>query len=325
MSLSAVEALLLADCPPAWKVVLMVIAKHGRGLNGNGGRPGLRRIARLAGIGRSTLVEILALLEAKGWLTWIKGSAKKHRANAYTIRFEAIPIHNWVGNLTSKESELGQNLDQSEIWTRPESELVQKEALTRPESGPEASTEANTSTRTLFAKDEPSQAKSPRKKKSIKETTEEKPPDPRHTPIRKAWERHYAEQVKRPPPKWNGHEAKALSQFLDDNSTLTVADFDTILANRARSPGITHTYRLSQWINRYALSWLDGLADDWGHTITGGKPNGITTPESKQSKIDSAFEQVRTKLRGVDTPRVEGHRNPDGADRQPGANRTDGG
>lgn len=143
MSLNAMEKLLLADCPPVWKVVLMVIARHGRGPNGNDGRPGLQRLARLAGIGRSTLVQILGLLEAKGWLTWVKGSAERHTANTYTIHFDKIPMLDWIeAKPASPESGPGQNLDQSEIWPRPESELVQKASISSPESGPEASTEA---------------------------------------------------------------------------------------------------------------------------------------------------------------------------------------
>lgn len=215
MSLSAVEALLLADCPPVWKVVLMVIARHGRGVNGNGGRPGLRRIARLAGIGRSTLVQILALLEAKGWLTWVKGSAKTHKANTYTIHFDKIPLLDWEETLPSPESELVQNLDQpyAEIRTSPEPELVQKEAKTSPESGPEAVTEGSTKNRSANASH--SKSKFTECVRAIHDSWARLNPDLGFP--------------------WGKAEGNQLKLWLNKNSTVTLPQFEAMLRNREQS------------------------------------------------------------------------------------------
>ena len=172
--------------------------------------------------------------------------------------------------------------------------ITQHESIPEPEPEPEPeplNPSANSSEKTEIngglsfssSTDKPSKSKSPRKRKSAK-PKRENPPDPRHTPIRKAWERHFEEQVKSPPPKWNGYEAKALSRFLDDNQKLKVEDFETILANRARSPGITQAVRLSSWINRTALCWLHGPANDFGRPITGDQ--ATRKPVQKISEID---------------------------------------
>jgi hypothetical protein len=131
----------------------------------------------------------------------------------------------------------------------------------------------------------PAKAKSPLKKP--KAENPKPPPDPKHVPLREAFKCYYQNAVGHPAP-WDGQEAAALKKFLKANPTITPQDWDTILSNRAAS-SVTHAYPLSKWIGT-ALSWLNGLADDWGHTITGGIKNGRSTAESKQERIDAAFE-----------------------------------
>jgi hypothetical protein len=281
MSRNAIEILLDADCSIAEKMLLLIIYRHGRGADGKGSFPGVRRLARIAGISTSTTWTSLSAMRGKNWLSWSPGNAREREPNTYTIRFDAIPIipDLWRSPIQPRPNPVStaDTVPVSISDTPPVSDPVSV-----------AATEANTKQeqeQNLFAQDKPVQATSPRKRKSGK-AEPEKPPDPRHTPIRKAWERHFEEQVKRQPPKWNGYEAKALSRFLDDNPMFKVEDFETILANRVRSPGITHAVRLSSWINRTALCWLHGPANDFGRPITGDQ--ATRKPPQKISEIDHA-------------------------------------
>ncbi len=92
MSRSAVEDILdNASLPMAEKMVLIVIARHGRGLNGSGGYPSLRLIAMKAGCGRSKVDNTLRSLEAKGILTRISGGSGKKKVNVYDIHPDKVP------------------------------------------------------------------------------------------------------------------------------------------------------------------------------------------------------------------------------------------
>jgi hypothetical protein len=157
--------------------------------------------------------------------------------------------------------------------------------------------------------------KKPRKRKSSK-AEELEPPNPKHMPIRAMFNAYYVEKNGRPAP-WGGREAKRLDEFLKENPDITVQDFETILDNRARSP-VTHAYPLSKWMN-IALSWLNGLADDWGHTITGGKPNGRSTAQSKQDRTIAAINEAIASVQEVDHGRIREDRDSDGRGSHEGA------
>ncbi|WP_158750227.1 helix-turn-helix domain-containing protein [Acidobacterium sp. S8] len=92
MSRSAVEVLLDADCSSVEKLVLLAIARHGRGTDGSGGYPSVRRIAKMAGVSRSTVKRTVDSLRAKKWLSWSSGNARENKANTYTLHLDAIPM-----------------------------------------------------------------------------------------------------------------------------------------------------------------------------------------------------------------------------------------
>jgi hypothetical protein len=92
VSRSAVEVLLDADCSLVEKMVLQIIARHGRGSDGSGGHPSARRIALMAGVSRSTLHYVLISLRTKGWISWTSGNARENKANTYTLYLNAIPM-----------------------------------------------------------------------------------------------------------------------------------------------------------------------------------------------------------------------------------------
>jgi hypothetical protein len=92
VSRSAKEALLYADCSPVEKVVLQAIADHGRGMDGSGGFPSVRRFALIARVRPSTVHIALKTLAAKGWLSWSRAS--KNSASTYTIHHDAISTVN---------------------------------------------------------------------------------------------------------------------------------------------------------------------------------------------------------------------------------------
>jgi DNA-binding transcriptional MocR family regulator len=89
MSLNAVEDLYYVECPGVEKSVLQVIALHGRGTDGNGGYPSIRRIALMSGFSRSTVQLALTALRDKGWLEWSRAS--KNSQNIYAIHIDKIP------------------------------------------------------------------------------------------------------------------------------------------------------------------------------------------------------------------------------------------
>lgn len=86
------EIILDANCSSIEKLVLLVIARHGRGKDGSGGFPSVRRIARIAGISTSTLHSVLGEMRKKKWLSWNPGSVKENKANEYTLHLSEIPL-----------------------------------------------------------------------------------------------------------------------------------------------------------------------------------------------------------------------------------------
>lgn len=72
-------------------MVLIVIARHGQGINGNGTFATVRRIALMARISTSTAWTALKAMRQKGWLSWNPGNVKGNIANTYTLHLEAIP------------------------------------------------------------------------------------------------------------------------------------------------------------------------------------------------------------------------------------------
>lgn len=92
MSRSVVELLLDADCSLVEKMILQVVARHGKGSDGSGGYPSIRRIALMSRISTSTTRGALGAMRKKKWLSWSSGNAQENKANEYTIHLDAIPM-----------------------------------------------------------------------------------------------------------------------------------------------------------------------------------------------------------------------------------------
>jgi hypothetical protein len=98
------------------------------------------------------------------------------------------------------------------------------------------------------------------------------------------------EHINHIPAPWDEQEAGILSRWLKKNATITREQWQNILRHRRASP-INQTAPLSRWMP-LALSWLEGMADEWGNRldeqgnrITGGKGNGATKPSpNKQDR-----------------------------------------
>ena len=144
VSRSAVETLFDADCQTLEKIVLMVIARHGQGTDGSGGRPSLRRIAKIAGVSCSTLHYVLISLRTKGWLSWNPGNASENKANTYTLHFDAIPMlpDLWRSSSQTRLAHRGSPASQPDSFT----EAALPRFGSKPASPAEyqANTEANT-------------------------------------------------------------------------------------------------------------------------------------------------------------------------------------
>jgi hypothetical protein len=142
MSLSAVEIILReCDCPTVEKMVLMAIASHGKGTDGNESRPSVRRVAKMAGISTSTVHYALDSLRAKGWLSWDSGNFGKKTANIYTIHLDAISRINWTLYRTSGVS-LTESLTANPVSRSPRHPVSRFGLPSVSLAGHEASTEA---------------------------------------------------------------------------------------------------------------------------------------------------------------------------------------
>jgi len=117
----------------------------------------------------------------------------------------------------------------------------------------------------------------------------------RFSPFKEAFCGYYQSRNGIPAP-WNGREAKDLKVWLESNPTVSLEQWGAILRNRARSP-VAHGNPLSAWI-RYAASWLNGAAGEFGRPIEGGM-NG------KSGKINHNIQMLRDSL-GQDQVCVDG-------------------
>jgi hypothetical protein len=255
MSLQILEVILMADCPAVEKLVLLTIAKHGKGANGSGGYPGLRRIAQIVGISRSTLHSVLATLRAKRWLSWTSGSPEA--SNIYRIYVEAIPMLDLTRSASHPDS-----VAEPPPWLR---ERVTRGSTPDPVAEPEASTKKQKQIPNPSPKSKPSEA------------------DPRHGLFKKSFMRYYRQKVGTDPP-WDGREGAALSKFLTASPQFTHEQWLRILDNRTLSPNLPHADRLSVWINTRALAWLNGPADQWGTLISGANAHAAPNRASDRGK-----------------------------------------
>ncbi len=126
MSRSAMEVILDADCTGYEKLVLMVIARHGRGTNGSGSFPSVRRIARMAGISTFTVNFTLKSLKEKPWFKLRSGVGRG--VNKYDLDLGAIPMlpdlwaHRSVSAVDTQEDRNVLTVDTQE--SQPESRSV---------------------------------------------------------------------------------------------------------------------------------------------------------------------------------------------------------
>lgn len=87
---------------------------------------------------------------------------------------------------------------------------------------------------------------------------------------------------------WDGKEAGSLARWLKKNPTITREQWQAILRNRRDSP-VGQKTELSRWIG-LALSWLDGLADEWGKP-TGG--NGHVGNTKKPTIVEAQLAELQ--------------------------------
>jgi len=122
-----------------------------------------------------------------------------------------------------------------------------------------------------------------RRTKKKKASKLKPPPDPRHKPFWEDWETYFKTKNKCPAPE-DEQEHWHLGRFLKKNLGMKREEWRTILNNRGHSP-VTHARSLSQWIS-FALSWLNGLADDWGKPISENSNSRKPPASQKISGID---------------------------------------
>jgi hypothetical protein len=97
---------------------------------------------------------------------------------------------------------------------------------------------------------------------------------------------YYLHKTEKPAP-WDGKEAARLSGWMRANPTITRDEWRRILTNRARSP-VAHAVPTSVWINR-AVSWLNGPADEWGKSLTGGNTGNGKGNHSNSAELADAY------------------------------------
>jgi hypothetical protein len=82
------DAVIMARCSPSEKLCLMMIATHAK-RDGTGAYPGIRRIAKLTGLARSTVENNMATLIGRGYLSITK-RGNQVSSNEYTIRVATL-------------------------------------------------------------------------------------------------------------------------------------------------------------------------------------------------------------------------------------------
>lgn len=129
------------------------------------------------------------------------------------------------------------------------------------------------------------------KKRNIKQdqrhSRAERPSDPRKAGFRAAIDTYAAfKHVKLP---WDGSEAKALDLLLRSAPDLTLADFQTCLNHRARSPGTPHGERPRVWLP-HVLKYQEAPLDQFGKTEGS---NGTGNYQGKtRSSLNAAHEAI---------------------------------
>lgn len=126
-------------------------------------------------------------------------------------------------------------------------------------------TETSTSTSTGTKTEEQKQVQVQKQKRSAKAKPVAEPTE--HTLFRQDFDRFFQHKNQAPAP-WDAKEATVLSRWMKANPTISRAQWQTILNNRARSP-CAYAAPLSKWIGS-ALAFLNGTADDWGKPTEGG-------------------------------------------------------
>lgn len=125
-----------------------------------------------------------------------------------------------------------------------------------------------------------------RREENIKEkqkpSRDKREPDSRHIPFRVAVEAYGAHlRVKLP---WDGSEAKQLDLLLKSSPDLTLAEFQSCLNHRARSPGTPHGERPRSWLPNI-LKYQQGPLNEFGKT---GESNGAFGITKDRKHLDGA-------------------------------------
>lgn len=112
-------------------------------------------------------------------------------------------------------------------------------------------------------------------------------PDPRFFPFRLAFDGYFKRKNNVPAP-WDEKEASNLSRWLKKNPTITLEQWNEILAHRAESP-VNHATELSVWIGK-ALTWLTKAAGEFGDR--GGFIAPTTVTQRSMAAAKRALERM---------------------------------
>jgi hypothetical protein len=126
--------------------------------------------------------------------------------------------------------------------------------------------------------------------------------DERTTPFKEDFERAFKYDNNAPAP-WDGKEGARLLSWLKANPTITRQQWQMILQNRHKSP-VNKAAPLSIWVSK-ALAWLNGPADEWGKSTSGGLFNGKGTYEKPTTAERQAAELQRSIRDFGTTPRAD--------------------
>lgn len=223
--------------------------------------PSLASIASDTRLSESTIKRALRRLASEGWLTFTPGNGRGKRSHYQILK---------KGSQRTP-SETGKGIHTEPLST---DETGSERTPFNPEAKEERGSESPAKGFTQTAKGvhtenpphTPPSSEPPRNPQRTPiflqpKAANEKAPS-RHSLFRESY-RTWFTQVNGTAPQWKGREAKALNEFLDSHSELTLEEWQRILAHRAAGH-CNPAKELSAWI-KHALSWLRGPADDFGN------------------------------------------------------------